>query len=171
MPLLLGIDIGTTNSKVIALDGVSGRTVASAAAATPTVRLGPDHIEHDPDELWTVVAGLVRTVVAAATEPAVQNPAVQNPAVQNPAVQKPAEIVGVAISSVGEAGVFLDEHARAVYPIIAWHDTRTSSKKRGGASRSLLHSSSPSLVCRLAIFSPCSSSCGCERISRRHSRA
>jgi xylulokinase len=125
MPLLLGIDIGTTNSKVIALDGVSGRTVASAAAATPTVRLGPDHIEHDPDELWTVVAGLVRTVVAAATEPAVQNPAVQNPAVQNPAVQKPAEIVGVAISSVGEAGVFLDEHARAVYPIIAWHDTRT----------------------------------------------
>ena len=161
MPLLLGIDIGTTNSKVIALDGVSGRTVASAAAATPTVRLGPDHIEHDPDELWTVVAGLVRTVVAEATEPAVQNPA----------VQKPAEIVGVAISSVGEAGVFLDEHARAVYPIIAWHDTRTSSKKRGGASRSLLHSSSPSLVCRLAIFSPCSSSCGCERISRRHSRA
>ncbi len=105
MTLLVGIDIGTTNSKAIILDVSTGRTLASAAALTPAVQVGAEQVEHDPEAIWTMAASLVREVVAA--------------------IPHPQTIVGVAVSSVGEAGVFLDEHDQPIYPIIAWHDGRT----------------------------------------------
>ncbi len=105
MALLVGIDIGTTNSKAIVLDASTGRTVASAAASTPAIRVGPEQVEHDPEAIWAMVVGLIREVVTA--------------------TDRPQEIVGVAVSSVGEAGVFLDAADQPVYPIIAWHDGRT----------------------------------------------
>jgi xylulokinase len=105
MTWLVGIDIGTTNSKAIILDAATGQTTASAETPTPATRVGPEQVEHDPEAIWTMAAGLIRTVVTA--------------------TDRPQEIVGVAVSSVGEAGVFLDAADRPVYPIIAWHDGRT----------------------------------------------
>lgn len=105
MTLLVGVDIGTTNSKAIVLDAATGLTAAGAEAPTPALRVGPDQVEHDPEAIWAMAAGLIRTVVKA--------------------TGRPQEIVGVAVSSVGEAGVFLDAADRPIYPIIAWHDGRT----------------------------------------------
>jgi len=105
MAILIGIDVGTTNSKAIALDAASGRTLASAQAPTPKLPRPENRIEHDPEALWSTVVGLLREVVAQ--------------------VPQPDAIRGAAVSSVGEAGVCLDAQGTPVAPVIAWNDPRT----------------------------------------------
>jgi xylulokinase len=101
-PYLLGIDAGTTNCKAFLFDG-AGQTVASASAPTPIRRPQPGWAEHDADDLWQVVAGLVRRIAAgSATRP----------------------IAGVAVASMAEAGVLVDAAGRALTPMIAWFDAR-----------------------------------------------
>jgi len=101
--LLLGIDVGSTNCKAILFDR-AGRLVASAYTPTPTRRPRPNWAEYDPEALWQTVAGTVRKAVGHVD---------------------PARVRGVAVASMGESGVLLDEAGRPVYPIIAWYDSRT----------------------------------------------
>ncbi|GAB4519732.1 MAG: xylulokinase [Anaerolineae bacterium] len=105
MAILVGIDIGTTNTKGIAWDVDARRAVASASARTPGVDRGAGQAEHDPSALWEVVVSLLRDLVAQLPDP--------------------NAVRGLAVSSVGEAGVLLDADGEPVGPIIAWHDART----------------------------------------------
>ena len=104
-PLLLGIDAGTSRVRalVFALDG---SVVAAASRPTPVRHLAPGTAEHDPEALW-------QAVLAVVTEAAAGSGAA-------------ARIRGLAVASVGEAGVLLDRDDRPLAPIIAWFDNRTA---------------------------------------------
>lgn len=100
---MIGIDIGTTNWKVIAYD-LCGRVVASYITPCMLHHEGRGWAVHDPQELWQWVCSGLRKVVAEVGS---------------------RNVASIAIASVGEAGVLLDKRNLPVYPIIAWFDPRT----------------------------------------------
>jgi len=105
-PLLLGIDIGTTNIKTIIFDP-NGATVAQASVRTPTHYPRPNWAYFDPEEIWQAVVQGLRTVTSQV---------------------KATHIAGIAVASYGETGVPLDEHGEAIYEAIAWFDGRTAAQ-------------------------------------------
>ncbi|MDF2626204.1 MAG: carbohydrate kinase [Symbiobacteriaceae bacterium] len=105
MPYLIGLDIGTTNTKALAIDD-QGRVAARHSVKTPVRFVAPDCAEHDPDALWNAAAACCRGVVEA--------------------LGGAGEIVGVAAASVAEEGVLLNRQGEALGPAIAWFDQRTA---------------------------------------------
>jgi xylulokinase len=101
-PLLAGLDFGTGRIRAVAAD-LKGRIVAEAAQSTPTHFPRPGWAEHDPKELWdatcVVLQSLTRKVDAAS-------------------------IAGLAVASVGEAGVLIGEVGNELGPVIAWYCNR-----------------------------------------------
>jgi xylulokinase len=103
--LYLGLDLGTTNCKVVAVDR-QGRIATSVSARTP-LRKSPDLgiVEYDAKMLWKVSARLVRQVV----EKLVPG--------QN--------VAGLAVASIGESGVMVDKAGSPLNAISTWYDHRT----------------------------------------------
>ena len=60
----LGIDLGTTGVKVIALDTETGRVVADAAGEYPTLHPQPGAHEQEPRAWWAAAQEAVRTVTS-----------------------------------------------------------------------------------------------------------
>jgi xylulokinase len=106
-PLLVGIDLGTTNIKAIVFDR-AGAIVAAASVPTPTIYPRPTWAHHDPNDFWTKTAQAVRQAVSQ--------------------VENPQRIVSVAVTSTGETGFPLDKHGEATYESIAWFDGRTKAE-------------------------------------------
>ena len=104
MTLLIGLDIGTTRIKAVLLDAERGQIIASAGRETPVSHPREGWSEHDPNALWAAAAGALREVAAQLGG---------------------RRAAGLAISSLAEAGVPLDEHGLPTYPIIAWYDRRS----------------------------------------------
>ncbi len=104
-PLLLGIDIGTTNLKTILFDP-TGNVVAQASTPTPTHHGRPGWAHYDAEETWQTVIGLLRRVTAQ--------------------IDDPRRIASVAVTSYGETGVPLDAQGNPTYDAIAWFDDRTA---------------------------------------------
>ena len=107
MDYLVGLDVGTTSSKAVVIDG-NGVEVAHGRAATP----------------WQVSAAGVETDARAVLRSAVS--AVAEALRQTP--RGPIAAVGVA--SMGEAGVLLNGTGEPIAPVIAWHDTRDEREVR-----------------------------------------
>ena len=103
-PILIGIDVGTTNFKAAAYD-TAGRPIACAHVPTPTRYPRPGWAYFDPDEVWDLVTSILRQVSSALTEH--------------------HQVAGLAITGMAEAGVPVDKDGRWVYPVIAWYDNRT----------------------------------------------
>ncbi|MCS6772629.1 MAG: FGGY family carbohydrate kinase [Anaerolineae bacterium] len=103
-PLLAGIDVGTTNLKVVIFD-CAGRVVAHAHRPTPTHYPRPDWAFYEPEEIWNTLVEAIRTAVAQ--------------------IEHPERILGIACSSMGEAGVPIDAQGSPLYHAIAWFDRRT----------------------------------------------
>ena len=102
--MLLGVDVGTTSLKVAAYAPERGRVVAVARRPTRAHRPRPGWAEFAPDEMWAETVTAIREVVQAVD---------------------PAAIEGIAIGSMGESGVMLDQHLEPLGPMIAWYDRRT----------------------------------------------
>lgn len=105
-PLLLGIDIGTTNIKTILFDP-AGTTVAQASVRTPTHYPRPNWAYFDPEETWGAVVQGLRSVTSQVDA---------------------QRIAGMAVASYGETGVPLDGHGQPLYEAIAWFDGRTAAQ-------------------------------------------
>ena len=101
MALLLGLDLGTTSIKAVLYDSESGLILRTAARPTPVSHPQEGWSEHDPQALWQAAAEVIRE--AAHGQP----------------------VVGLAISSMAEAGVLIDKDGRALSPVIAWYDRRS----------------------------------------------
>ena len=101
MPLLLGLDLGTTSLKAVLYDSDSGLILRTAARPTPVDHPREGWSEHDPQALWQAVVSVIRE--AAQGQP----------------------VAGLAISSMAEAGVLVDKDGNALTPIIAWFDRRS----------------------------------------------
>jgi xylulokinase len=102
--VLLGVDIGTGHLKVVAYAPHQGTTVAVTRRPTRTHRPRPGWAEFEADEIWSETAAAIREVVNTVG---------------------PETIEGIAIGSMGESGVLLDEHLQPLAPMIAWYDRRT----------------------------------------------
>jgi xylulokinase len=118
--VLIGIDLGTTGVKVIALDPGSAVIVASAAAEYPSASTPDGGHEQNPADWWRAVASCSRKVVAA--------------------------LGGRAVAAVGLSGhmhslLLLDADGEPVRPAMTWADRRVGEDTRrlgeNGAFRAL----------------------------------
>jgi xylulokinase len=107
MDVFLGLDLGTTNCKVLAVD-LNGQPVASASAPTPVQVLagrdGSSYTEYNAEGLWQVSVQLLRQVLEELAPG-----------------QRPA---GLAVASMGESGVLVDSDGKPLTSIMPWHDQR-----------------------------------------------
>ncbi len=105
--IYLGIDCGTQSTKTIALDGDSGRIIASAAQAYEVIPgLPPGHMEQAP-ELWSeALDTTVREVIAQLGS-------------------RRAEVRGIGISGQQHGFVPLDRGGQVIRPAKLWCDTST----------------------------------------------
>jgi xylulokinase len=108
METYLGVDVGTTNIKAC-LFSPEGGMVSSAKRLTPVHQdesFGECHIAED---LWDVTASVIRACITQASASHGDD----------------VRVRAVAIASMAEEVVCLDEHGRPVSPIIPWYDRRT----------------------------------------------
>ena len=118
-PLLLGLDIGTSRTKAVLVDG-DGREVAAAAVATPFSSAGGG-VEMEVDALHRCV----RAVVAELGD-------------------RRTQVVAAGLAGMAESGAPLDAGGRALAPVIAWHDGRGEE-----AAAKLRHHFGPDLDLRI----------------------
>lgn len=110
---MLGIDIGTTNWKVVAY-APDGKAVARWSCPARTQHLPEGWAVYDPEEIWRAVCSGIRGVIE-----------------QLEARNERAErIASVAVTSIGEAGLIVDGRGQPLYPAIAWFDPRTQETNR-----------------------------------------
>jgi len=102
--LVLGLDVGTTNIKCLALDD-RGNVIAQASEPTPRSNPQPGWTDFEPGPLWEAVCRAIRAVVSQ--------------------LQQPESIRGIAVSSLAESVVPIDSQGRPLAPAIAWFDLRT----------------------------------------------
>ena len=102
---LLGIDLGSTNTKVAAFS-IDGTELAKAVRPTATLHPRPGWAEYDANALWRSICELLREV--------------------HRALPDDAEPVSIGISGMAEAGVPVDAAGRVLYPAISWFDRRTT---------------------------------------------
>lgn len=102
--LVLGLDVGTTNLKCLALDA-AGTIVAQASEPTPRSHPRPGWTDFEPGPLWDAVGRAIRAVVAR--------------------VARPEAIRGIAVSSLAESVVPIGAQGQPLGPAIAWFDLRT----------------------------------------------
>lgn len=100
--ITLGVDVGTTHTKVLALEIETGRTLALESAPTPVVRGGGGEA-HRPAVVLETVLSLLGSVVR----------------------QLPVDTVeALCVASVGEEVVLLDAAGSPTADAITWYDPR-----------------------------------------------
>lgn len=99
---MLGLDIGTTGARAVAVDE-SGRLRASASAQFELSMPRPGWAEQDPG-LWWQASRQVLGEVAAACE---------------------GEVVGLGLGGQMHGSVFLDSSGEVIRPALLWNDQRT----------------------------------------------
>lgn len=102
--LVLGLDVGTTNIKCLAVDE-AGTIVAQGSESTPQSHPRPGWTDFEPEPLWEAACRAIRAVITQ--------------------VAHPEAIKGIAVTSVAESLVPIDAHGRPLAPAIAWFDLRT----------------------------------------------
>jgi len=102
LPILIGVDVGTTRVKAVAV-GLEGNELVHVDRATPWVKQGLE-VEMDPEEL----ARVIRVVVVEASERAAAG----------------VRVLGIGVAGMGEAGVLVDRTGAPLNRIVAWHDPR-----------------------------------------------
>jgi len=112
-PFLIGIDVGTQSIRTLAFD-TRGHKRAEARRATPMQNFAGGLSEYDPEALFaTVTACLSETATQLAGRP----------------------VAGIAVASIGESCVVIDDQGRPLAPSIAWFDRRGDEAARALSSR------------------------------------
>lgn len=101
-PLVLGVDIGTTSTKVVACDP-GGSALAAATAGYPLDEPSPGYAVQDPEAIVTAVCDSVREVVAAVGA---------------------ERVAGLCLSAAMHGLVGLDGTSQPLTPVLTWADTR-----------------------------------------------
>lgn len=108
MGVTLGIDIGTSGTKTLAIDE-TGAILASASSEYPCSHPKPGWSEQDPDLWWAATVATVRDVLSKAE-------------------LKPADVKGVGLSGQMHGSVFLDKDGYVIRPALLWNDQRTAAE-------------------------------------------
>lgn len=132
MSIFLGIDIGTSGTKTLAMDE-SGRILASATAEYPIYHPKPLWSEQDPEDWWQATVKTVRAVMQRAK-------------------LKPAAVKAIGLSGQMHGSVFLDKHNRVVRKALLWNDQRTAAeceeieRRAGGRAELIRMVANPALT-------------------------
>jgi len=105
-PLLLGIDVGTTNIKA-ALVTPDGHVLKQAQHAYPTQHIKAGWIEQDPEDWWRGTCAAVRQVMGGIP---------------------PERVVGIGVSGQGCAVTLIDQKGAVLRPALIWMDTRSQAQ-------------------------------------------
>jgi xylulokinase len=101
-PLIVGIDLGTSNVKGAVFD-LTGMPLATASHDVPTARPRPGWVEQDPDDWWWSCLAALRTLAKSVDM---------------------ARVRSVGIVSQVNTHAFVDSALRPVVPAIVWQDQR-----------------------------------------------
>src|SRR5712672_2194026 len=123
MSIYLGIDIGTSGTKTLAIND-RGKILAHAMATYPAYHPKPLWSEQDPEDWWQATVKTVRAVVKKAK-------------------LKPADVRAIGLSGQMHGSVFLDKNNRVVRRALLWNDHRTAAEceeieRRAGGRKKLI---------------------------------
>jgi len=108
MSVYLGIDIGTSGTKTLAIRE-SGEILAAATAEYPLSSPHPGWSEQDPIHWWQASCETVRAVLAKGGISS-------------------AEVKGIGLSGQMHGSVFLDRQHQVIRPALLWNDQRTAAE-------------------------------------------
>src|SRR6476620_6069255 len=123
MSIYLGIDIGTSGTKTLAINA-AGKIIGQASAEYPCYHPKPLWSEQDPDDWWNATVKTVRVVVKQAK-------------------LKPADVRAIGLSGQMHGSVFLDKNNKVVRRALLWNDQRTAAEcaeieERAGGRKKLI---------------------------------
>jgi xylulokinase len=108
MSIFLGIDIGTSGTKTLAIDE-RGAILGSALETYPCYFPKPLWSEQAPDDWWQATIRSVRKTMAKAN-------------------LKPADVKAIGLSGQMHGSVFLDRNNKVIRRAILWNDQRTAAE-------------------------------------------
>jgi xylulokinase len=108
MSAFLGIDIGTSGTKTLAIDE-KGAILASAMETYPCYFPKPLWSEQEPDDWWKATIQSVRKSMAKAK-------------------LKPSDVKSIGLSGQMHGSVFLDRNNKVIRRAILWNDQRTAAE-------------------------------------------
>jgi xylulokinase len=122
--VMLGLDIGTSGARCVAVDG-SGRVVASAVAEYPLLSPRPGWSEQDPESWWEAAREVIGSVGG--------------------------DVTAIGLTGQMHGAVFLDAKDEVIRPAILWNDQRTAAQaeaitRRIGAERLTAIAGNPALT-------------------------
>jgi xylulokinase len=123
MSISIGIDVGTSGTKALAINH-AGKILAQATAGYPLHHPKPLWSEQDPEDWWQATIKVVREVMKKAK-------------------LKPADVKAIGLSGQMHGSVFLDKHDKVIRRALLWNDQRTEAEcaeieKRAGGRKQLI---------------------------------
>ncbi len=132
MGVFLGIDIGTSGTKTLAMDE-KGAILAEAMETYPCYAPKPLWSEQDPEDWWIATVASVRKVVRTAK-------------------LKSADVRAIGLSGQMHGSVFLDKDDEVIRRAILWNDQRTAAEcdeiesRAGGRAKLINMVANPALT-------------------------
>ena len=132
MGVFLGIDVGTSGTKTIAIQE-DGSILAIATSEHTLSSPKPGWSEQDPEEWWQATQTSVKKVLKAGKI-------------------KPDAVTGIGLSGQMHGSVFLDKQDEVIRPAILWNDQRTAQEcadiehKVGGRAKLIEMVANPALT-------------------------
>jgi xylulokinase len=110
MSVFLGIDVGTSGTKTLAIRE-DGEILASATVEYPLSTPKPGWSEQDPEHWWQAAVQSVQQVLAKGKI-------------------TPGDVAGIGLSGQMHGSVFLNQRHDVIRPAILWNDQRTTAECR-----------------------------------------
>jgi len=105
MRVAIGVDVGTTGSRAVAVDE-QGAVIAARTAEYPLLTPRPQWTEQDPAAWWRATCDVLAEVVRTSG----------------------GEVVGVGLTGQMHGSVFLDRDGELIRPALLWNDQRTGTQ-------------------------------------------
>jgi xylulokinase len=102
---LVGIDVGTTNTKTVIFDVETGNIRAVGSSRTITRHPVPEWSEFDAEDIWGTVLQSIQAAVQRCDHP--------------------ERIAAISVASMGESAFPVDAEGNVLHSAIAWYDLRT----------------------------------------------
>ena len=126
--MLLGLDVGTTGARAVAIDE-AGNVIASAIAQYPLRSPRPGWTEQNPEDWWQATRLVLRRVASEAG----------------------GEITALGLTGQMQGSVFLNQAGDVIRPALLWNDRRTALQcqqitERVGAERLIAITGNPAFT-------------------------
>lgn len=124
MAVFLGVDIGTSGTKTLAMQE-DGTILSSATVEYPLYSPRPGWSEQNPEDWWQATIKSVRKVLKAGKI-------------------KPVDVKGIGLSGQMHGSVFLNKKHEVIRPALLWNDQRTAAEcaeieQRAGGRKKLIN--------------------------------